>query len=223
MAFPQSSEQPPDSARSEGASGGPLFGSGPDADRGYLASLRAGPPTMLRQLRATMLTLVVTPLAISAIVPFVVRDGKSRFGELPAWVFVPLLLAFGVAVVVGVRAPRALPFTPGQVAEPRPTAELAAMAFRQALFLRFALGDAVILLGLALAVISHSEMPFAAGFVLGYPLLIALALPTRGTVERMRRRLEAAGTESHLWAVLLAPPPAPAAFQRAAAASQDED
>ncbi|MCW2889977.1 MAG: hypothetical protein QOE54_7144 [Streptosporangiaceae bacterium] len=218
MASAQSPQHPPGSAGRDRPFVEPLLGVGPEADQGYLASLRSGPRTMLRQLRATMLTLVIAPLAISAIVPFVVRDGKSRFGDLPGWVFLPLVLAFLVALVVGLRAPRALPLAPDREADPRRTAELAAVVFRQALFLRFALSDAVILLGLALAVIGHSEMPFAVGFVLGYPLLIALALPTKGTVERMRRRMEAAGTESHLWAVLLAPLPAPADFDSAAAA-----
>ncbi len=55
----------------------------------------------------------------------------------------------------------------------------------------------------------HSELVFVAGFAVGYPLLVWLALPTRGGVERMRRRLESQGAESHLWAVLLAAPPSP--------------
>jgi hypothetical protein len=215
MAPPQFPRYSPGPSRPDESFAEPLFGSGPEADQGYLGSLRPGPQTMLRQLRATMLTLVIAPLVIAAIVPFVVRDGKSRFGDLPEWVFLPLVLAFGVALVVGLRVPRALPRAPDREQDPRRTAELAALVFRQALFLRFALSDAVILLGLPLAVISHSEMPFAVGFVLGYPLLIALALPTKGTVERMRRRLEAAGTESHLWAVLLAPANAPRPLDRA--------
>ncbi|MCW2916651.1 MAG: hypothetical protein JWN52_4719 [Actinomycetia bacterium] len=212
MAPPQFPRYPPGAPRRDRPFVEPLFGAGPETDRGYLASLRTGPQTMLRQLRGTMLTLVIAPLAISAIFPFLVRDGRSRWGGLPEWIFLPLVLAFLVAVVVGLRVPRALPLTSDPERDPRQTADLAAMAFRQALFLRFALSDAVILLGLPLAVIGHSEMPFAVGFVLGYPLLIALALPTRGTVERMRRRLEADGTESHLWAVLLAPVPPPEAF-----------
>jgi hypothetical protein len=179
----------------------PLFGAGPEGDPGYLASLRTGPVTMLRQLRITMLTLVTAPVLILAIVPFIVRGGKGVFGGLPVLVFAPLVVAFVVALAVGIRVPRALPVGLAD----RSAAQAGAMAFRQALFLRFALADAVVLLGLPLSIISHSEMPYAAGFVLGFPLLVLLALPTRGTVERMRRRLEADGTPSHLWAVLLAP------------------
>lgn len=87
------------------------------------------------------------------------------------------------------------------------------MAFRQAVLVRFALAEGVILLGLPLAMVGHSELVFAAAFVLGYPLLVWLVLPTRGGVERMRRRLEERGAESHLWAVLLAAP-APAGRRR---------
>ncbi|NEA27480.1 hypothetical protein G3I70_34030, partial [Actinomadura bangladeshensis] len=67
----------------------------------------------------------------------------------------------------------------------------------------------VILIGLPLAMVAHSEAVFVAGFAIGYPLLVWLALPTRGGVDRMRRRLESQGAESHLWAVLLAAPAPP--------------
>ncbi|MGK5555112.1 hypothetical protein ACSNOI_26205 [Actinomadura kijaniata] len=70
----------------------------------------------------------------------------------------------------------------------------------------FAPAEGVILLGLPLAMVSRSEAVFAAGFLLGYPLPLWLALPTARTVETIRR-LEAGGAGSRLWAALLSPGP----------------
>jgi hypothetical protein len=181
----------------------PRFGAGPEADPGFVASLREQPPTMLGRLRVMMLTLAAAPVLIFALIPFLVRGGQGLFGALPYWIFAPLAAAFAGALLGGLRVPR--PLTPG--GDAARAAEAAAVLFRQAMLLRFALSEAVILLGLALAVLTHSQWTYAAGFVLGYPLLIVWALPTRGMVERVRRRLEGAGAESHLWAALLAAAP----------------
>lgn len=178
----------------------PVFGAGPGDDPGYLASLRAG--TELGRMRAMMLVLLAAPVLILAIMPLIVEDGR---GDAPPWSYAPLAAAALVALLAGPRAPR--PMQPG--AEPCAAARTALMMFRQAVLLRFALAEGVILLGLPLAMIGHSEPVFLAGFVLGYPLLAWLAVPTRGGVERMRRRLESRGAESHLWAVLLAAPASP--------------
>ncbi|TDD62978.1 hypothetical protein E1293_43550 [Actinomadura darangshiensis] len=180
-----------------GPSVAPVFGAGPADDPGYLASLRGG--TELGRLRLMMLALLAAPVLILAIMPLIVEGGG---GEAPAWLYPPLAAAALLALLAGPRAPRPM--------EPRDEREAAALAalmmFRQAVLLRFALAEGVILLGLPLAMVGHSELVFVAGFVLGYPLLVWLALPTRGGVERMRRRMESAGAESHLWAVLLAAP-----------------
>jgi hypothetical protein len=184
-----------------GPSAEPLFGAGPGDDPGYLASLRG--VTVLGRMRAMMLVLVGAPVLILALTPLIVGNRGGAAGDAPPWIYAPLLLAAAVAVLAGPRAP--LPMAPG--AEPAAAARLALVQFRQAVLLRFALAEGVILLGLPLAMTAHAEAVFVAGFVLGYPLLLWLALPTRGGVERLRRRLESKGAESHLWAVLLAPPP----------------
>ncbi|QKW36502.1 hypothetical protein HUT06_22820 [Actinomadura sp. NAK00032] len=192
------------SPRSPDGDGGPdvapVFGAGPGDDPGYLASLRAG--TELGRLRAMMLVLLAAPVLILAIMPLIVEDGH---GDAPPWLYAPLAAAALVALAAGPRAPRPIP--PGAApADPAVAARAALLVFRQAVLLRFALAEGVILLGLPLAMAGHSEALFLAGFAAGYPLLLWLALPTRGGVERMRRRLEARGAESHLWAVLLAAP-----------------
>ncbi|MFA1547211.1 hypothetical protein [Actinomadura chokoriensis] len=183
----------------------PVFGAGPGDDPGYLASLRAG--TELGRLRAMMLVLLAAPVLILAIMPLIVEDGR---GDTPPWIYAPLAAAALVALLAGPRAPR--PIRPGAApAAPAAAARAALMVFRQAVLLRFALAEGVILLGLPLAMVGHSELVFVAGFAVGYPMLVWLALPTRGGVERMRRRLESLGAETHLWAVLLAAPPPPPA------------
>lgn len=178
----------------------PVFGAGPGDDPGYLASLRGG--TELGRMRLMMLALLAAPVLILAIMPLIVEDGR---GDAPPWIYLPLAAAALAALLAGPRAPR--PMVPG--ADPGAAARTALMMFRQAVLLRFALAEGVILLGLPLAMVAHSELVFAAGFVLGYPLLVWLALPTRSGVERMRRRLESRDAESHLWAVLLAAPASP--------------
>jgi hypothetical protein len=192
------------SPRSPEGDGGPdmapVFGAGPSDDPGYLASLRGR--TVLGRMRLVMLVLLAAPLLISALTPLIVQDGEE--GAAP-WLYLPPVAAALLALLAGPRAPRPIP--PGGGPEAEPAAVL--MAFRQAVLLRFALAEGVILLGLPLAMIAHSELVFAVAFVLGYPLLVWLALPTRGGVERMRRRLEEQGAESHLWAVLLAAPADP--------------
>ncbi|MER7548319.1 hypothetical protein ABTW95_35470 [Spirillospora sp. NPDC127506] len=203
MAPPPFSMYSPRSPEGDGPDMAPVFGAGPGDDPGYLASLRTG--TELGRLRAMMLVLLAAPVLILAIMPLIVRDGRDG---APPWIYAPLAAAALVALAAGPRAPR--PVAPGAApAEPAAAARTALMMFRQAVLLRFALAEGVILLGLPLAMIGHSELVFVAGFVAGYPLLVWLALPTRGGVERMRRRLESRGAETHLWAALLAAPPSP--------------
>ncbi|MEO3824507.1 hypothetical protein [Actinomadura sp. B10D3] len=179
----------------------PVFGAGPSDDPGYLASLRS--ETVLGRMRLMMLALLAAPVLILALTPLIVEDGSE---DVSPWLFLPPVAAALSVLVAGPRVPRPIP--PDAGPEAAPPAVL--MAFRQAVLVRFALAEGVILLGLPLAMVGHSELVFAAAFVLGYPLLVWLVLPTRGGVERMRRRLEERGAESHLWAVLLAAP-APAA------------
>ncbi|NKZ08399.1 hypothetical protein [Actinomadura latina] len=201
MAPPPFSMYSPKSPDGDGPDVAPVFGAGPGDDPGYLASLRTA--TELGRLRAMMLVLLAAPVLILAIMPLIVQDGRA---DAPPWIYAPLAAAALVALLAGPRAPR--PMQPGaEQAAPAAAARAALLMFRQAVLLRFALAEGVILLGLPLAMVGHSELVFVAGFAVGYPLLLWLALPTRGGVERMRRRLESQGAESHLWAVLLAAPP----------------
>lgn len=211
MAPPQFPMYSPGSSKGPGESSlEPLFGSGPSADPGYLASLGSG--TYLGQLRLVMLALAAAPVLILAIMPLIIQEG-GRLGDLPpmfdipAWAYLPSPVLALVAALLGGRTPGPLP--PGA---PTPTlaADTALVMFRQALLLRFAMAEAVILAGVPVSLLVRSEVPFVVGFVCGYPLLIRLALPTRSLVERIRERLESGRLHSHLWPALLATPPRPA-------------
>ncbi|GGV35331.1 hypothetical protein GCM10010182_69200 [Actinomadura cremea] len=208
MAPPPFSMYSPKGPGDDGAAGvtaglTPVYGAGPDDAPGYLASLRGG--TELGRLRAVMLVLLAAPVLILAIMPLIVEDGGGPAGDAGPWPYlVPAVLALP-ALLAGPRTPPPMP--PGGTRGD--AAGRALLLFRQAVLLRFALALGVILVGLPLAMVGHSELIFVAGFAIGYPLLVRLALPTRGGVERIRRRLERHGAESHLWAVLLAPRPGP--------------
>ena len=203
MASPGFSRQP---SGDDDVSPGLPFGATRERDPGFFASLGSG--TVLGQLRMMALALVVAPVLILAISPMIVRspeDGDGEPGTLPLLLCVPLLLGALVAVVVGPRTPKPLP--PGL--EDGRAAELAREQFQHAVLMRYALAEGTILLGLPLAIVAESEAVFVFGFVLGWPALVWLALPTQGMVERVRRRLESRGARSHLWAALLAQGPPP--------------
>lgn len=181
----------------------PVYGAGPDDDPGYLASLRGG--TVLGRLRAGMLVLLAAPVLILAIMPLIVQGDAGLAGDGGPWPYLVLAALALPAALAGPRTPRPMP--PGGTRGD--AAGRALLLFRQAVLLRLALALGVILAGLPLAMVGHGELIFLTGFAAGYPLLLGLALPTRGGVERLRRRLERDGAESHLWAVLLAPEPGP--------------
>ena len=190
----------PETPEDDGQRFASALGAGAGDDPGYLASLRSPRyrSTELGRLRFLMLVLAVAPVLILAITPVIVPVGAD---DPAPWLFAPLVAIALTALLVGPRTPR--PMAPEDV--PAVAARTALGLVRTALMVRFALAEAVILVGLPLAIVGQSPLVFAAGFVVGYPLLLWLALPTRGGVERLRRTLEARGAESHLWAVLLAP------------------
>jgi hypothetical protein len=112
----------------------------------------------------------------------------------------PLSATLSVAVLA-VLAFCLAPRVPGRLSPglgPAQAAAASSVSFRSAVLLRFALAEGVILGGLPLWMASDSLTPMLVAFALGYPLLIALALPTRATIERMRRRMESGGAQSEL-------------------------
>ncbi|WP_157964093.1 hypothetical protein [Actinocorallia populi] len=175
----------------------PSPGAGPEGDPGYLASLRTA--TLLAQLRRAFLGLLAVPVGVLALSPYIVRLETHTVDAQPLWACAVVPLAAAGALVTARRLPSALP---RDAAGSRMSAS---ESFRATLFLRFALTEGVVLLGLPLSMAADSFLPMALSFCLGYPLVVALALPTRGTIERIRARMEAGGVSSGLWASLLAP------------------
>ncbi|WP_034485138.1 hypothetical protein, partial [Actinomadura oligospora] len=169
-------------------------------DPGYLASMRP-PATALGQLRLMVSALLTAPVLILAISPMIVRTGPGRLGDLAPLLLLPVLAGAIAAAVLGPRAPR--PLAPDQDGEG--TARKAIMQFRQAILFRYALAEGTILAGLPLAMIGRGVWVFVFAFLVGYPILVWLTLPTRTRVEAVRRRLESAGQPSHLWSELLRP------------------
>ncbi|MEO5876239.1 MAG: hypothetical protein ABIS86_24395 [Streptosporangiaceae bacterium] len=177
----------------------PRLGAGPESDPGYLGSLGSG--TMLAQLRATFLALAAVPLVVVGLAPYIIRIETGHLALSPKWATLAVLVLAAAAAVLAPRVPGRL----RTGLAPNEAAAASSVSFRSAVLLRFTLAEGVILGGLPLSMACDSLTPMLLAFVLGYPLLIALALPTRSTIERMRRRMESGGASSELWAALLAP------------------
>ncbi|MCD0450147.1 hypothetical protein LO762_13225 [Actinocorallia sp. API 0066] len=171
---------------------------GPQDDPGYLASLRT--PSMLGRLRRSFLLLSAVPVVVLALSPFIIRIETHTLDTPPLWSAAAVPVLALVALWLAARLPLPLPPTH----DPRRAAQRVSEAFRGALFLRFALTEGVVLAGLPLAMAADSFAPMALAFVCGYPLVVTLALPTRGTIERIRTRL-GPDAAAYLWPALLAP------------------
>ncbi|MCP2341485.1 hypothetical protein [Actinomadura rupiterrae] len=187
----------------------PAVPGGPDAaayeagmadDPGYLASMRP-PETVLGQLRVMVTALVTAPVLMLAISPLIVPAGEGRLGDLAPWLCLPILAVAAAALLLGPRAPR--PLVPSQDREW--AVRQSVLLFRQAVMFRYALSEATILVGLPLAMVGRSVWVFVFAFVVGYPILFWLTVPTATRVEAIRRRLETAGEPSYLWTALLKP------------------
>ena len=136
---------------------------------------------MLAQLRVTFLALAAMPLVVVGLSPAIIKieTGHLSLSPLSATLAVAVL-----AVLALLLAPR----VPGRLRaglDPSQAAAASSVSFRSAVLLRFALAEGVILGGLPLSMASDSLTPILLAFVLGYPLLIVLALPTRATIERI--------------------------------------
>jgi len=177
----------------------PPPGAGPEGDPGYLASLRTG--TLLAQLRRAFLGLLAVPVGVLALSPYIMRIETHTVDTPPLWACAVVPVAAVCALLLARRMPTALP----NRAEPGGSRPDASESFRGSLFLRFALTEGVVLLGLPLSMAADSFLPMALAFGLGYPLVLTMAVPTRSTIERIRARLEADGASSDLWTALLSP------------------
>ncbi|GAB2838779.1 hypothetical protein GCM10022221_42840 [Actinocorallia aurea] len=182
-------------------------------DPGFAASLRT--PTVLGNLRRAFLLLSAMPVVVLALSPFIVRMETHTLDTPPLWSAAAVPLVALAVLWLTPRLPLPLPQSSTDVivagagagkAEPaeQRAARRVSEAFRGALFLRFALTESVVLCGLPLSMASDSFLPMVLAFVLGYPLVLAFALPTHRTIERIGRRL-GPEADGRLWPALLAP------------------
>lgn len=149
------------------------------------------PAAQVQVLRVLALTFTTFPLLLGAVVWFTVPAATE---DLPVWI-VAVVIALVVvgwvsAQTVGFQAE---PLTQGD----GPTAALD--QFRTALFLRFALTEMPIIVGMALTfVFPHGPWTFAVALLLGLPALVHQTWPSRRVVTRYAARLESRGVPSGL-------------------------
>jgi hypothetical protein len=169
--------------------------------------LRAGDEpvmTPLSSLRTTALSLFLAPFMIAVALFFVL--GTEGMGHEPLWALAaPLVLgaaAAGLVSLVGYRAPAIEPGTPAEEAARRGVA-----AFQTGLFLRFALCEVPMLVGLVLAFVVRDGGYLVA--LLGCAVTVVLVglhvLPGDGPVRRTQESLERAGAQVPLRAALETP------------------
>jgi hypothetical protein len=169
-------------------------------DPGYVGSIVS--KTVVGQFRLVMVAILLLPVAVIGLVPLVTGIG----GAPVLLVAVPPLVALASLPVARMAARNAVAPLPPRLPRGEDPGATSVVALRQSTFIPLALTEAPLLVGFVLSMAAGSVLPYLAGFVIGWPLMIVLSLPTHGRIERVRARLESGGTESRLWDVLLSPP-----------------
>ncbi|HSF26458.1 MAG TPA: hypothetical protein VLC50_02970 [Actinomycetes bacterium] len=169
-------------------------------DPGYLRSITS--KTVLGQFRLIMVAILLVPIAVIGLVPLVAGVGASPV----LYVVLPPLLAISGFVMARMLVLRSAPPLPVRLPHGEDHGATAVAALRQATYLPLALTEAPLLIGFMLSVVAGSTLPYLAGFVVGWPLMVVASLPTHTRIERIRASLESQGATSHLWDVLLSAP-----------------
>ncbi len=155
------------------------------------------PDSRAASLRMLAIALGTAPLAVVAAMVFVLPTAWDD--EPPVAVVLGLValvgLAFATAELVGFAAPA---LTPQQSAVE--DAQAASVAhFQTMMFLRFALTEMPILVGLAVSfVLDHGLWPLLVTVVVGLPVLWFEVWPGRRNATRLARSLESGGVRSWL-------------------------
>jgi len=166
-----------------------------------MSSQPAAPTNFVQTLRVTITALVAAPVLIGVVLAFAGgsdTESDSWLTAAPDPIFAGILLVAGVALfalspAMGYKAQPLAPGTDADVARKQ-----AQGRFQTGTFLRFAMAEAPVLIGIALAFVDSSYLLYLIGAVIGLTLMYLHVVPTRRVVERSAEVLEAHGVDSGL-------------------------
>ncbi|RCV52419.1 hypothetical protein [Marinitenerispora sediminis] len=167
------------------------YPAGPEADPGYLRSIRTTP--VIGTVRLTALAMLGAVPLLSVLVVVILGTGTDWS---PLGLAIPAagLLTAGLALAL----PRVPPIDPGR--SPHRTAREAVGRLQAATMTRLALCESAAMFGLVSSfAIDRTAVPMLLGAAISMVAMPLLALPTRAAVERFRAALERDGTPSYLW------------------------
>lgn len=149
-------------------------------------------PPLVQSLRVMIGALLAAPVMITLAVAFVLPVGE------PDPIFLGILLVVSAAVAAAIPAfgYRLVPIERGVTTEEAQRQALS--RFQSAAMLRFALAEAPVIVGVAVAFVDQSLVHCLVGAVASLILMGLHVWPTRRVVERCAERLEADGVASGL-------------------------
>lgn len=151
----------------------------------------------LAQLRVLTLALCLSPVLLLVVAYASLGSGEEAWAYPDVWVPVTI----GVLAVAAFLTAETVGFQVAPIAPGTPTEQATAQAverFRAQLFVRFALTEATVLVGLVLSFVTAGMWPIVIAMVLGWPVLVWEAYPRRRTVERFAEKLESEGARTAL-------------------------
>ncbi|WP_185994639.1 hypothetical protein [Nocardioides campestrisoli] len=165
-----------------------------------MSSQPAVPTSFVQTLRVLTTALVGAPVIIGVVLAFAGGTDESDewLTAAPDPIFAGVLLVAGVALfaLIPARGYKMPPLSPGTDADA--ARAQAKGRFQSATFLRFALAEAPVLIGIALAFVDSSYLLYLIGAVIGLALMFLHVVPNRRVVERSAEVLEAQGVDSGL-------------------------
>lgn len=147
----------------------------------------------IRTLRVLSVSVLVTPALLGAVVFLAVPSAAPPPPLLPLLLGAVAVGGVLLAETVGYAAP---PLVPGTDAH---TAGAAALShYRSRWFVRALSTEAVLLVGLLLALMLGTFWPYAVAFVLGWPIMVYEVWPAQRITDKLNLRLQGNGALSYL-------------------------
>lgn len=151
------------------------------------------PQEALRQLRLVVVSSIGLLTALLIVLPTI---GPSYAATSAAALAVPAALGLADLFLLPAVGSTVRPLPAS--AEPEVAARTSAGVLRTVSMLRLALAEAPALLGLVVAFVAGSGIPFAIGYAFSVVLLALAVYPSERVVAGIRERLEADGAKSQL-------------------------